>query len=147
MAFVGKFLTYEKYIKEIPELERKVYNLGFADDLLAWMEVCDLYINPNRIGGGTSAAEALFKGVPVITMRYGDVYVLAGEEFSTESYDTMPQLILKYKNDKDFYHKMSELAKERGKSLIDSAENFQQVIEEYQCRMIKKEQQMRRETV
>jgi predicted O-linked N-acetylglucosamine transferase (SPINDLY family) len=31
----------------------------------------DIYINPTRRGGGTSAVEALSKGIPVITVNYG----------------------------------------------------------------------------
>lgn len=146
-AFVGEFKQYKRYMSKMPQLEGKVYNLGYAEDILAWLEVCDLYVNPYRAGGGTSAADALYKGVPVVTLPYGDVFVLTGEEFATESYDTMAGLIQKYKNDTEFYNKMSDYAKERGKALTDSPEDFQYIIDEFQIRMMDKEQYRQGKTV
>ena len=132
-AVIGtRFHSYEKYMQMMPGLRNKVQYLGYSADLLAWLEVCDVYVNPYRVGGGVSATDALLKGLPVITMDYGDVAVCAGKEFCTESYDTMPDLIRKYKDDAKFYQKMSILAKERAQTLIDAPEELQSIIEEFQ---------------
>jgi glycosyltransferase involved in cell wall biosynthesis len=134
-AAIGtRFHSYEKYMQMMPGLRNKVQYLGYSADLLAWLEVCDVYVNPYRVGGGVSATDALLKGLPVITMDYGDVAVCAGKEFCTESYDTMPDLIRKYKDDAEFYQKMSVLAKERAQTLIDTPEELQSIIEEFQRR-------------
>lgn len=134
VAFIGKFELFEHYLQKMPELRKKVHYLGLTDDILAWLEVCDLYVNPHRKGGGTSAVEALFKGIPVVTTAYGDVAVNVGEEFCTESYDTMPALIRKYKNDKDFYQAMSVQAKKKAEILLDTEGEFQRIIEEFENR-------------
>jgi len=137
VAIIGKFELCERYIQKIPGLNGKMYNLGHSSDILSWIEVCDLYVNPYRKGGGTSCVEALYKGLPVVTLPYGDVSVNAGEEFFTESYDTMVELIRKYKNDLQFYHAMSERAKERAGKLLDSASEFQNIIKEFEQRFVK----------
>lgn len=134
-AVIGlKFNSYDKYMQMIPELQGKVRYLGYSADLLAWLEICDIYINPYRIGGGVSATDALWKGLPIVTIAHGDVAVCAGKEFCTESYDTMPYLIRKYKNDKEFYRRMSAAAKERARELIDTPEEFKNIIKEFQKR-------------
>ena len=134
-AFIGKsFASLEGYLIKIPRLKGKVHYLGATHNILAWLEVCDLYVNPKRKGGGTSAVEALFKGVPVITTAYGDVAANVGKKFYTESYDTMSELIRKYKKDQDFYKKMSALAKKRSEILLDTEGEFQRIIEEFENR-------------
>lgn len=135
VAVIGEFRSYKKYVQEFPELLGKVFFLGRTNDLQAWLENCDLFINPYRAGGGTSGIYALMKGVPVITAAFGDVSVCAGDEFCTDSYVTMPDLIRKYKNDREFYLKKSELAKERAKLLISSTDTFVNVVEEFQNRI------------
>lgn len=134
-AVVGKFESYGKYIREMPDLAHKIYYLGYTNDILSWMEVCDLYVNPNRRGGGTSSVEALYKGLPVVTLPHGDVSINAGEAFFTQSYETMPQLIQKYKNDPFFYQHMSALAKERAKVLLDTEGEFKRIIQEFEMRI------------
>lgn len=98
------------------------------------MEVCDLYVNPHRNGGGTSGVWALIQGKPVVTTPYGDVAANVGEEFWTESYETMSVLIQRYKNDADFYRMMSEKAKARAQILTDAENEFVHVIEEFEKR-------------
>lgn len=135
-VFIGDFQLYEKYMLQYRQLYGKVFFLGFSEDLLAWIEVFDLYLNPYRIGGGTSAVDALYKGIPVVTTGFGDVAVCAGTEFCTESYDTMPDLIKKYKQDKEFYRRMSVLSKKRAEELIDRPEDLRVLIEEFQKRTL-----------
>lgn len=135
VAVIGKFPSYKDYLQKNPKLDGKVYCLGMTSDILAWLQVCDLYVNPYRKGGGTSGVEALYQGIPVITLPYGDVSVNVGEEFWTESYETMVELIQRYKNDTDFYHTMVELAKERVERLLDTTGEFQRIIDEFKKRI------------
>lgn len=46
----------------------------------------------------------------------------------------MPELILRYKDDQEFYHMMSEKAKKRAELLLDSETEFVRVIEEFKNR-------------
>lgn len=129
VAFLGTYQKYEEeFVKEIQEYRDNSIYLGFQDDVLAIDECCDLYINPMRLGGGGSAAEAMYKGLPVVTFNHGDVGVVAGEEFHVNSYGEMYEKVLKYSTDKDYYQKMSELAKQRADELLDSKEQFKLII-------------------
>lgn len=134
VALIGEFKEYNKLVADNPELKDSMKVLGTTTDILAWIENCDLYVNPYRKGGGTSGVEAIFKGIPVVTIGYGDVAVNVGREFWVESYDEMPELILRYKNDSEFYQRMSEKAKERAEILLDSEREFVRVVEEFKRR-------------
>lgn len=134
VAMIGIFESCGMYMDKMPKLKGKVHCLGLTDDILAWIDTCDLYVNPYRKGGGTSGVEALYQGIPVVTFPYGDVAVNVGEDFWTESYDTMVELIQKYKNDSEFYHRMTVIAKERSDILLDTEGEFCRIIEEFEKR-------------
>ncbi len=50
----------------------RVHVLPSQPDLLAWLRLADVYLNPPRIGGGTSVALAMQAGVPVLALAGGD---------------------------------------------------------------------------
>ncbi len=129
-GFLGSFYKYEDYISRFPRLRRQSVFFGFCKDILSWMEICDLYVNPIRSGGGTSCVEAMFKGVPVVTTGYGDVAVNAGGEFCVKDYKEMQNKILQYYNDKEYYDLMSEKAKERAELLLDTETEFVRIMRE-----------------
>lgn len=134
IGFFGKFNGYEKRICKFPKLrERSVY-FGFCKDILSRLEVCDLYLNPVRVGGGTSCVEALFMGLPVITVDYGDVAVNAGEDFCVKDYEEMQEKILLYYRDKNYYKDMSEKAMNRAKILLDTETEFIRIMQEMERR-------------
>ena len=87
-------------------------------------ECCDLYVNPKRSGGGSSVSEALYQGIPAVTLPVGDVSVAAGADFWVPDYSTMKQLILRYATEKEFYDRMAVLARKRAEELIDSKTLF-----------------------
>ena len=133
VGFLGKFDGYEERIKNHPRIfehEEKVSYLGFCEDILSRIEICDLYVNPIRRGGGTSCVKAMSKGVPVVTVDYGDVSVNAGEEFCVKDYDKMQRRILQYYSDKEYYNAMSEKALKRAAVLLDTETEFLKVIQE-----------------
>jgi glycosyltransferase involved in cell wall biosynthesis len=82
-------------------------NLGFQNDMLAVLDCCDLYINPKRKGGGTSAFEAMYKGMPLVTLPVGDVGLAAGADFQAADYDEMIRQISEYKADREYYEVQS----------------------------------------
>ena len=92
-------------------------------------ECCDLYINPKRLGGGTSVAEALYKGLPAVTLDYGDVGVGAGSDFLVKDYEEMYKKVILYAQDKEFYEKMSKRARERAVELMNSRSEFLKIIQ------------------
>ncbi len=128
IVFAGKFDTYEQIISKDNILKENTTFLGFQDDMLAVTELCDLYINPPRTGGGTSIAEALAKGKPAVTLNFGDCSISAGEDFCVETLSEMKDMIIKYITDKKFYAEMSEKALKRNELLTDTKKSLEHII-------------------
>jgi Predicted O-linked N-acetylglucosamine transferase, SPINDLY family len=61
--------------------------LGYVDCMGGLLDVCDLYLNPRRTGGGASAAQALAAGVPALSFPGGDVASVAGPAFLVDGAD------------------------------------------------------------
>ena len=129
-AFMGKYQNYEESIKKYPLLAANSRCLGAQEDALAVTECMDLYVNPKRNGGGSSVAEALYKGLPAVTLPVGDVSAAAGESFRVADYGEMAETILHFASDEDYYERMSRLAEERAEQLMDSKNSFCGVIDE-----------------
>lgn len=136
VVFIGRFTNYWEKMLEYPILQKKTINLGEQEDVLAVMDCMNLYINPKRQGGGSSVAEALYKGVPAITLSVGDVAVAAGREFWVDDYQTMMEQIHRYVMDDNFYAAMSEKAKKRAAILMDSDTYFGEAVREIESYLL-----------
>ncbi len=126
-VFIGVFDDYQKYLNDYPIFKTKSTYLGVQKDVLAINELCDIYVNPRRVGGGTTCVEALSKGVPVVTDAYGDVFNAAGPDFGVNGFDEMYERIIRLMNDADYRSKMKSLAIERSSILLDSDEEFSRI--------------------
>lgn len=115
IVFITEYNVPEKY----GFLRRNCVNLGYVDDLASIMENIDIYLNPIRKGGGTSAIYALSKGKPVITMPNCDVAIHAGKNFEVDDLNEMYLEIKKYKNNASYYEMKSNLAVERSNKITD----------------------------
>lgn len=133
-VIIGAFDYYEEYLSRHPKLKRQTIYLGTCQDILSRMEVCDLYVNPTRRGGGTSSVEALFKGVPVVSVDYGDVAVNVGEEFCVKDYGEMKERIIHYGTDKCYYDCMHKKALQRSEKLLDTDGEFTKIMQEVKRR-------------
>lgn len=129
-VFMGKCEKLEAWMEKYPIFKQRCHNLGKQMDALAVTELCDLYVNPRRNGGGSSVSEALYKGIPAVTLPYGDVSVAAGESFWVADYEQMKEQMLRYARDNAFYQEMSQKAVERAALLTDSAKSFVPMMEE-----------------
>lgn len=129
VVFMGLFDSYEEKVKPFSNLQKRSHYLRFQEDALAVTECCDIYVNPKRKGGGSSAAEALYKGLPVVTLPFGDVAAAAGESFCVADYGEMADKICKYLHEEGLYQKMSEQAREMAIALMDSRTSFCEAFE------------------
>lgn len=136
VAFMGGFDTYEARVSPYPHLAENSRNLGKQPDALAVTECCDVYVNPKRNGGGSSMAEALYKGLPAVTLQMGDAYTAAGEAFGVPDFAAMKERILRYCGDEVYYKEMSEKAKSRAVLLTDSGASFGKVIEDLERQIL-----------
>lgn len=50
----------------------RVHGLPHQDDLAGWLGLCDIYLNPPRMGGGASVALAMAKGLAVLSLAGSD---------------------------------------------------------------------------
>ncbi len=134
IVFIGSYLKYNDLIKEYPLLREKSVYWGFVKDMLSRIEICDIYLNPPRTGGGTSAVEAMYMGKPVVTLDGGDVAGVVRDTFICGSYEDMLERIVNYITDKDFYEIHSKIAKEKAKYCMDAETEFKKVIDIYRER-------------
>ena len=123
-VFMGVFENYVNIVEEYPLLKVNSVFLGFVRDVLAVNELCDVYINPKRNGGGTSVIEAMVKGLPPVALNEGDVSLGAGADFCLDNYQEMVQRTLALKEDAAYYQNMSRKAQERAKVMLDGTTAF-----------------------
>lgn len=129
VVFAGRFTKLEK-LERYPNLKAHFHFAGMQKDILAFLDNCDLCLNPHRVGGGTSAVEPLSKGVPVITLRFGDVWAVVGEDFAVDTFDEMAAEIERYRTDPKYYEKKSAMALDRADLMMDSGSAFVEVLTE-----------------
>lgn len=128
ILLLGNYRQEKTVFRNHPSLKGKVRSEGHVEEVLAYLELCNIYVNPIRTGGGTSCVEAMAKGLPVVTAAEGDVALHAGKAFHVKDYREMQQVILRYMRDQDFYEKQSLLAKERAAMLMDTDRAFWEAV-------------------
>lgn len=131
---IGTYNDYENCMENHPSLKKYVHYKGYTEDILSRIELCDLYLNPLRKGGGTSAVEAMYKGKPVVTISYGDVAGIVGDSFCCADYIEMEQQVRRYITDVNYYDSQARKAKEISEKYLDSEREFKRIIEEYLTR-------------
>lgn len=113
-AFVGAFEKGQELIENgIPK--DQLFFLGYCNDLLGLYKIMDLYVNPDRMGGGFSSAMALTAGVPVLSINHGDVLKQVGKTFCVENYDEMSKEIEKYIQDSAYREEKVKMAMDYAK--------------------------------
>lgn len=127
--------NYEKVCGQYPVLKEHSTYLGYVNDILAMLECCDLYVNPPRLGGGFSVAEAFSKGLPGVSLNYGDVAAAAGSDFCVSSLNEMKACIERYMTDSDYYNMMSEKALARVQVLQDGRGALEDILREFNSRL------------
>lgn len=128
LVIVGLLDTYEQLCENDSVFRNNTVYLGFQTDVLAVLECCDIYVNPKRIGGGTSVIEAMSKGLPAVSVNFGDVALGAGETFCVEDYAQMQKVLIRYITDRTFFDEMSQKARERAAYMLDSDSAFVEII-------------------
>ncbi len=132
IVFAGNFERYGYFCDRHPGLREHSTFIGYYEDILSLMEICDLYVNPRRLGGGFSIIEAFHEGKPGVTISTGDIAVAAGKDFCVKDYKEMTEVIKRYIEDKDFYNVMVEKARDREAIVTDSVRAMEDILNKIQ---------------
>ncbi len=108
---MGRYESWQSIQTGYERLWKHTRYLGKQEDALAVFACGDLYVNPRRAGGGSSVAEALYQGLPALTLPEGDVSAAAGEAFRVRDYEQMEREILRYMDDAGYYGRQSARAR------------------------------------
>ncbi|MCM1538835.1 MAG: glycosyltransferase [bacterium] len=134
LAFAGTMDGYEALCGRFAFLEKHSRYVGYQEDILAFLELCDLYVNPPRSGGGFSAVEAFYKRKPGVSLSYGDVATVMGSGFCVESLPEMAEKIRLYKERPEVYREMAEKAYQRSQVLLDGRAAMEHILAEAEQR-------------
>lgn len=99
--------------------ENRIHFLGYRVNLMQVYSILDLYVNPDRLGGGFSSAMALTAGIPIVTLPDCDVAYNVGEEFVVKDFGSMAEAVERYAKDKEFYNQKAAAAKRNAEKNTD----------------------------
>lgn len=127
-VFVGEFDKLEYWCQRFPAIAAKTSALGFQTDLVSALDQCDVFLNYPRSGGGNSALYAMRSGLPILTLRKGDVFAVAGDEFGFNAYAEIKQEIMTFIADAEYLRTRSQLAAEKAAEIIDKRSDINTLI-------------------
>jgi glycosyltransferase involved in cell wall biosynthesis len=141
IAVIGNCGALEKRIAEA--YRRRVYFLGYTEELQKTMTIGDLFLNPPRQGGGTGAMYAILQEIPVVTLDNCDVQVNVGETFACDSTDSMISLVHQYCEDEAFMEKRKEACHQKAEEIfaVDEKENYRKLCEFVEAYTLEQEKQ------
>ena len=137
--FFGGMESYDLKFSMYSDIKDHFINYGVTNDTMSCLSICDLYLNPDRIGGGMSAIEAMVAGLPAVSTSRGDGGVVLGEDFWIDSIDNYGEKVLEYSLNKEFYDNQATIACKRGKYLTNSQEVFCDTVREFLNRVAEDE--------
>ncbi len=96
---------------------KKIEYIKYEEDLKALYKIVDVYLNPDRVGGGLSIAWAMRSGLPVITLdSQSDGCAWVGKENSIKgNYSDLMHELRKLMHDKQYYEYKKEKMLEESK--------------------------------
>lgn len=127
--FVGEMDNYADLVAPHPALAARSRAHGHETDVMGLMAAADLYINPPRGGGGTSAAYALSCGIPAYSLNSGDVGVVVGPAFHLSSYADFAPAATRYTDDPDLRAQLQEKAKARFAEISSRERMLRQILD------------------
>ncbi|ONI43648.1 hypothetical protein AN641_09450 [Candidatus Epulonipiscioides gigas] len=133
--FIGIFENYEQVLANTLILEHSLF-IGNVPNLLEVYPICNLFLNPIRPGGGTSAVEALVSGIPVVTLSDCDVAYACGSKFTCQNEAEYIETVNRYIIDKSFYIDQSIYARTHGQELLDTETALRKMLYEIKKRSI-----------
>jgi glycosyltransferase involved in cell wall biosynthesis len=130
IAMMGKFNDFDRVMAQRPKLKGRVSFLGYRDDILSVLRVCDACLNPDRTGGGRSGAYALHVGLPVLSLPRGDVASIVGPQDCCADYAEMSAQAVRLIDDADWREQRRAAAFARAETVIGVKALISRIFEE-----------------
>ncbi|WP_377810696.1 glycosyltransferase [Azospirillum sp. A29] len=121
VAFAGEAGALPRRLQGSRHAER-LFHLGYVTDMADLMRTADAYVNPQRTGGGASAAEALAAGVVPVSLPVGDVSAVIGARFVVPDYAAAVERLALLAADPAIFAEAAAEARSRGAGRADPAE-------------------------
>ncbi|PWC77510.1 glycosyltransferase [Azospirillum sp. TSH64] len=121
VAFAGEAAALPLRLQGSRHAERLVH-LGYVTGMADLMQAADAYVNPQRTGGGASAAEALAAGVVPVSLPVGDVSAVIGARFVVPDYAAAVERLALLAEDPAAFAAASADARDQGAGRADPAE-------------------------
>lgn len=107
IAVIGVCPDFEKRVLA-GDWAGRFFFLGGQRKFREAIAIGDVFLNPQRIGGGSGGMFAILEEVPVITLGHCDVESIVGEDFVCGGIEEMPSLVHRYYADLEFMKKQKK---------------------------------------
>ncbi len=125
--------TTLKHAAPLVPYKHRLRLIEYAPDLRALYDACDVFVNPERQGGGRSAYLALVEHMPVLSLPVGDVPSKIGLENCAPDRAALKAQLLSLAADPAALETARDLARARFETVYaqrDTLEQFQALIAE-----------------
>lgn len=127
--FIGPMENFDAVIGSRPVLAARSRAHGYETDVLAVLKAADLYLNPPRGGGGTSAAYALACGVPAYGLGWGDVATVIGPDFQLADYGAFAAASTRFADDAGWRQALQAKARARFAQISSRETMLRQILD------------------
>ena len=96
--------------------KNKIVYIPYEDDLPALYQICDVFIRPQRRGGGTSVFWAMYYGLPIaqpFSLQADAMMIVGLENIVGETYEQMVEYVLSLWKNPEKYTEASNKIKQR----------------------------------
>ena len=96
--------------------KNKIVYIPYEDDLPALYQICDVFISPQRRGGGTSVFWAMYYGLPIaqpFSLQADAMMIVGLENIVGETYEQMVEYVLSLWKNPEKYTEASNKIKQR----------------------------------
>jgi len=131
VVFAGYFASYRQILASRESLAGRCRFLGFQDDIMAVYSLCNCYLNPKRIGGGSAIVYALAAGLPSLSCPIGDGYEAVRKLPLLSDYEAMARTCKELMNNSDAVWRYQELARQEATRLCSRAPLVERIEASY----------------
>lgn len=132
IAFLGKWDLYEKAIKKWPFLAGRHTFVEALHDVMAFYELCDIYLNPRRLGAGSIILFAQLAGLPTVSQRYGDSGVAVKDFPKLNNYKEMTDVAIRLAHDEALFKDYQEMGKKAAEQMTSREPLVTEIMKQYE---------------